>query len=133
MKPSIVRLVRTRAVERCEYCRLPQSSTPFARFNTEHIIARQHSGSDDESNLALACPRCNAHKGPNLSALDPDTGNLVRLFNPRVQPWNEHFAVQEFLIVGLTPTGRATAALLCMNAPDRVRLRRALLERGEYD
>jgi hypothetical protein len=35
-------------------------------------------------------------------------------------------------IVGRTPTGRATVRVLNMNAPRRVRLRAALLEREEW-
>ena len=54
--------VRGRASGRCEYCGLPQSAVPFFTFHIEHIRARQHQGSDDPSNLALACPDCNAKK-----------------------------------------------------------------------
>jgi 5-methylcytosine-specific restriction endonuclease McrA len=31
----------------------------------EHIISRQHGGSDDFENLVLACQRGNLNKGPN--------------------------------------------------------------------
>jgi HNH endonuclease len=132
MEAAVGRLVRRRASERCEYCRMPQSATPFSRFNIEHIIARQHDGSDDESNLALACPRCNSFKGPNLSAIDPQTKQLVALFNPRTDIWDEHFELERGLITGLTGVGRATVRLLKMNAQDRVKLRRTLIRRGEY-
>jgi 5-methylcytosine-specific restriction endonuclease McrA len=52
-----------------------------------HIRARQHGGTDDPTNLALACPDCNAHKGPNLVGVDPASGETARLFNPRVDRW----------------------------------------------
>jgi hypothetical protein len=42
----------------------------------------------------------NAHKGPNLSGLDPESGALVRLFNPRQDWWDEHFERNGVLIVG---------------------------------
>jgi hypothetical protein len=126
------RRIRQRAGDRCEYCRMPQAATPFGRFNIEHIVARQHEGGDDESNLALACPRCNSFKGPNLSAIDPESGQTVVLFNPRTQSWDQHFQLQGVLIVGLTEIGRATAKLLNMNSPDRVKLRRVLIARGEF-
>ena len=74
-------------------------------------------------NLALACYHCNAHKGPNLSGLDPESGALVRLFNPRLDKWEEHFERNGVLIVGRTAVGRATVGLLKMNAADRRRLR----------
>ncbi len=34
-------------------------------------------------NLALACLRCNRHKGPNVGSFDPLTGQLTPFFNPR--------------------------------------------------
>ena len=69
-------------------------------------------------------------KGPNLSSYDPETDELVRLYNPRTDEWDEHFRVIEFQIVGLTPIGRATAMLLQMNEPDRIQLRRELRGTG---
>ena len=116
-------LVRERARGRCEYCSLPQSAEPFFAFHIEHIVARQHRGGDDPENLALACYHCNARKGPNLTAIDPATAPLVPLFHPRRDGWAEHFALNGNLIVGATPAGRATVALLKVNAPDRRRLR----------
>ncbi len=50
--------VRQRANGRCEYCMLPEEASEVA-FHVEHIRAKQHGGSDDLSNLALACDRCN--------------------------------------------------------------------------
>lgn len=120
-------LVRERAQHRCEYCRLPQSAAPFFLFHVEHIRARQHGGRDDPANLALACPDCNAHKGPNLVSVDPESGDrIVPLFNPRADSWNEHFTHDGPLLVGRTPTGRATVALLNMNEPARVKMRAEL-------
>ena len=87
------------------------------------MIARQHGGADDLNNLALACDRCNLYKGPNLTGIDPTTGNLVILFNPRQEKWAEHFMMERGFIVGLTPTGRTTVRVLNMNALHRVKLR----------
>ena len=50
--------VRTRAGNRCEYCLLRQERTGLSH-HIEHIIAKQHGGSDAPENLALACNRCN--------------------------------------------------------------------------
>jgi hypothetical protein len=101
-------------------CRKTRShSSPI----TSHIVARQHGGGDDSGNLALACYHCNAHKGPNLSGLDPESGALVRLFHPRRDEWDEHFERNGVLIVGRTAVGRATVGLLKMNTSDRRRLR----------
>ena len=69
-------LVRRRANGRCEYCRLPQDAAPYFTFHVEHIRARQHGGGDDPSNLGLACPDCNAKKGPNVATISPQSGAL---------------------------------------------------------
>src|SRR5919106_1904000 len=115
------RFVRERANDRCEeYCRLRQRHDRFHSFHREHIISRQHRGSDDSENLAWACHQCNLHKGPNLTGVDPDTNEVVRLFHPRRDKWQEHFALEGPYIVGLTPVGRTTAWLLQMNSEARV-------------
>jgi hypothetical protein len=131
MDDGLRQLVRTRARDRCEYCRIPQAAIPFARFHVEHIRARQHGGDDGPDNLALACRRCNAFKGPNLTAIDALSGDIAPLFNPRLDAWDDHFEIEEFLIVGLTTVGRATVALLNMNDPARVQLRIELSQIGE--
>ncbi len=56
--------VRRRAGDRCEYCLLRQEHD-LSSLHVEHIAAKQHGGTDDPSNLALACIHCNLHKGPN--------------------------------------------------------------------
>ena len=117
-------IVRDRAEGRCEYCHLPELATPFIPFHVEHVIAQQHLGNDDPENLALACDRCNAFKGPNLSSVDTLSKAIVQLFHPRVDVWDEHFFMDDGIIIGRTAIGRATARLLTMNAPRRVQLRR---------
>lgn len=120
-------LVRVRAGQRCEYCGLPQEAAPYFAFHIEHIRARQHGGGDESSNLALACPDCNAKKGPNLATISADTGGLIELFNPRRHRWDDHFAVVGAEVVGLTEIGRATVQLLDMNEEQRV-IERAQLQ-----
>jgi len=120
------RFVRERAGHRCEYCGLAQAQQSFPFFHVDHIIALQHGGTDDPDNLALSCYHCNLHKGPNLTGIDPQSAALVALFHPRRDVWGVHFVLRDALIVGLTPTGRATARVLDMNAADRVELRRTL-------
>jgi hypothetical protein len=116
-------LVRARARDRCEYCLLPQDALPVPTFHVEHVRAKQHGGSDEPNNLALACDRCNYHKGTNLTGVDPQTNNIALLFNPRVDSWSEHFRITRGRVIGLTDVGRATVAVLNMNAPRRVKLR----------
>jgi len=131
MDPAVRELVRTRASNACEYCRIPQEATPVIPFHVEHIVSRQHGGTDDPATLALACDRCNAYKGPNLRSIDPDSGVMVALFNPRQDVWTDHFVLRHGHIVGLTSTGRATARLLNMNAARRVELRLEWLKEAD--
>ena len=125
LDPTLVEEVRQRALRRCEYCHLPAEVRNLA-FQIDHIVARQHGGGDESSNLAFACERCNSHKGPNLSSIDPFAGEVVRLHDPRAHRWNDVFRVEDGLIVGRTPEGRATARLLRFNLPARVHHRRLL-------
>jgi 5-methylcytosine-specific restriction endonuclease McrA len=120
---AIRKLVRERAQNRCEYCHIHQNDELHIDFHIEHIVARQHSGGDEPSNLALACHHCNRRKGPNLTAIDPHTNQIARLFNPREQKWEEHFISNGAIIVGTTPVGRATVRLLQINAVRRIKLR----------
>ena len=124
MDRALREVVRRRAGNACEYCHIPQQATPLIPFHIEHIVSKQHGGTDNPGDLALACDRCNAYKGPNLTSIDPESGAVVPLFHPRRDAWSTHFAVPSGRIVGLTPTGRATVRLLNMNAPRRVELRR---------
>jgi hypothetical protein len=116
-------LVRSRAGDRCEYCHSRQADEPFFLFQIEHVTPKQHGGDDDPGNLAWACPHCNLHKGPNLAGLDPLDERLTLLFNPRIQSWDDHFALRGPLIVGRTAVGRTTARVLNMNDRVRVELR----------
>jgi len=133
MEDSVRQLVRERAGNRCEYCRLRQHEGAAIRFHVEHVRPRQHGGSDDPENLALACPTCNWNKGPNMSAVDPETDRLTPLYNPRSDRWKEHFGIVGVEIVGLTNVGRATTRLLRMNDPEYVEVRREIDSRGELD
>ena len=125
-------LVWRRAGGRCEYCRIHQHDDPHYSFHVEHIIARQHGGSDDPRNRALACHACNLSKGPNLAGRDTKTGKKVWLFNPRRHKWAWHFCWDGPVLVGRTPIGRATVAVLGINHPKRVELRQALIEAGAF-
>jgi hypothetical protein len=123
-------LVRRRAAERCEYCWLRQENSELVH-HIEHIVAKQHGGSDDPDNLALACHRCNLHKGPNLTGIDTETGQVVPLFHPRRDSWSEHFVFSGARIVGLSATGRATVQVLAMNDVRRIELRQEVLKYGD--
>ena len=61
-----------------------------------------------------------------MGSLDPRTGTFSRLFNPRNQDWNDHFAFDGESITGLTSEGRTTVTLLRLNSDDRLAERRRL-------
>ena len=126
MEVATQRLVRSRAENRCECCRLPQLAAPFLTFHVEHIQAKQHVQDDSIDNLALACPDCNRHKGPNLATLDPAPREIVLLFHPRKDEWNDHFEFEGYFIRGVTPVGIATEKLLKFNTDERVGMRAEL-------
>jgi len=93
-------------------------------------MPRKHGGSESLENLALACGRCNRHKGANIAGIDPASRQLTRLFNPRADGWSEHFAWDGPRIVGRTPIGRATIDVLVMNHPDALAVRQELIASG---
>ena len=126
MSATLRLAVSKRANARCEYCQLPDLVPHLMRFQLEHIRARRHGGSSLLNNLAWACPRCNERKGTNLSAVDPDTNRVVRLFNPRRDAWARHFIWEGLRIRGITATGRATAWLLDLNSDERLKFRLGL-------
>lgn len=122
-------LVRERAKNRCEYCHLQQEYYELA-FHIEHVIASQHRLDDTLDNLALACDRCNLHKGINLTSIDLETDEMVTLFNPRTETWKDHFDLIGSEIIGISTSGRATVRLLNMNSERRLLLRRQFIEEG---
>ncbi len=123
--------IRERAGYYCEYCLIREQSVLLSH-TIDHIIAEQHGGKTVLENLAQACIHCNRKKGPNIASLDPTTGALVPLFNPRLHHWKEHFQLQGNLIFSLTPIGRVTVNLLALNHGERIRIRQALITAGQY-
>ena len=133
------KLVRTRAIGRCEYCRIPEEEFAAATsFVVEHIQPRSLFRNNDPlghapQNLAWSCPKCNLHKATKTQATDPETGQIFALFNPRRDQWEDHFyALLGGRIEGKTPSGRATREALKFNEPDRVLGRYHLAQRKRW-
>jgi hypothetical protein len=103
-------------------------------FAVDHVIPRSRGGATEAANLALACSGCNAHKYNKTHGLDSLSNELVSLFHPRQERWRDHFVwnADFTLIVGTTPTGRATVETLCMNRDGSVNLRRLLHLTGAH-
>ncbi|NJN91006.1 MAG: HNH endonuclease [Leptolyngbyaceae cyanobacterium SL_5_14] len=108
--------VRERAKYLCEYCHSPERSSSDV-FTIDHLIPRSLGGSDEPDNLALACRRCNERHYNFTTAINPQTGEEVPIFNPRLQHWAEHFrwTTDGLKIIGMTPIGQATCYRLDFN------------------
>lgn len=126
-------MIAERAGYCCEYCYSQLQFSPDP-FSIEHIIPRAGGGTDEMSNLALACQGCNNRKYISIEALDPITGQMVPLYHPRQDQWYQHFAWNEdyTLILGVTPSGRATIEKIQLNRSGVVNLRRVLHTVGEH-
>jgi len=125
------RQVAEDAGHRCGYCLSDELLTgvPLA---VDHIVPTAKAGETVRDNLWLACRPCNEYKGVETHAPDPKTGQLATLFNPRQQSWADHFtwSRDSSLVVGITPTGRATVAALHLNRPLLVKARRRWVAAG---
>jgi hypothetical protein len=111
----------------CEYCVLPSNfSTDF--FHFEHIIPVVLNGKTELENLARSCGICNNNKRDKIEHIDPLTQQIVRLYNPRQDIWADNFqwSDDDLYIIGLTPIGRATNALLKLNRSNAINLRKLL-------
>jgi hypothetical protein len=128
--PSALRkFICERAIYRCEYCLLPESSALLSH-EIDHIIAKKHGGLTESDNLALSCALCNKHKGSDVASIDSATGEVTALYHPRRCRWSEHFQPQDAAWVPLTPIGSVTARLLQFNRLDRIEERKLLIEAG---
>ncbi|MCS6860806.1 MAG: HNH endonuclease [Abditibacteriales bacterium] len=83
-------VLRARAGFACAYCRITENLMG-GRLTEDHIIPPGQGGTDDIDNLCWCCWWCNTYKGTQTAAPDPHTGNVVPLFNPRQERWEEHF------------------------------------------
>ena len=123
--------VEAQAMRRCGYC-LSTELIVGAPMEIDHLIPESLGGLTDENNLWLACPLCNGHKSNRIAALDPMTGELVRLFNPRHQVWSDHFRWNEEgdQIIGQTAIGRVTVLTLQLNRSTLVKARQLWVAAG---
>jgi hypothetical protein len=81
-------------------------------------------GTSTIENLALACFACNRRKWDRRTGIDPDAGDEHRLFSPRVDRWNDHFA--------WSVDGLEIVSMLDLNRERLKRIRAADLEVGRH-
>lgn len=100
----------------CAYCQTSEANSGIPNA-CDHILPIAKGGKTELDNLCLACRPCNEYKGDSTQGIDPLSGDIVSLFNPRVQYWYEHFewSLDGTRIIGRTPVGRATIIALRMN------------------
>lgn len=126
MERHLIEHVWERAGRKCEYCQFP-SVYALVPFQIDHIIAEKHGGQTVLANLALACFYCNNYKGPNIAGLDQHTQEIVRLFHPRNDRWEDHFRWIGAILHGTTDIGRTTVQVLNINREDAILVRQSLL------
>jgi hypothetical protein len=131
MAAALRNQIRQRAADRCEYCQLPQKCT-ILPHEVDHIRSDKLHGATTLQNGAWSCAQCNRAKGPNASGFDPLTDKLVRLFHPRKDRWDKHFAWDGPVLVGATRIGRATIDVLRINHADRVEHRQLLIAANQF-
>ncbi|MEG4322202.1 MULTISPECIES: HNH endonuclease signature motif containing protein [unclassified Microcoleus] len=124
---SLRRTVCDRANGCCEYCLIPEKLA-LSSHQVDHIIAEKHRGETVESNLALSCSLCNKNKGSDIASIDPETREVVRLYNPRKDRWADHFQLQteSGTIEPLTAIGRVSVYLLQVNRAECLTQRKLL-------
>lgn len=125
--------ITARANGFCEYCR-SNSEFSDSPFDIEHIFPASEGGDNTSENLALSCHGCNLYKSSKTVGFDVNSEENVKLFNPREDAWDKHFAwAKKFtVIIGLTPCGRATVETLKLNRKGLVNQRESLHFFGEH-
>lgn len=110
---------------RCEYCLASVRITGMPLV-IDHIKPQSLGGDNTRNNLAASCYRCNEFKGAKTTSVDPETGDRVILFNPRIHTWQEHFTWKNggTHISGLTAIGRVTVITLHLNNEEAIEARK---------
>ena len=123
--------VSVQARRRCGYC-LTAETIVGTPMEIDHLIPESLGGITEESNLWLACSLCNDCKSNRIGARDPESEEIVRLFDPRRQLWTDHFRWSDDgdMIIGLTPAGRATVDALRPNRASLVKARQLWVVAG---
>ena len=130
---AAVRLsVRMRAGRRCEYCHLPEDYAPFTPLHIEHVIAKQHGGTDARFQPGLGLPSLQPAQGPQPDRHRPADAEGREALPSAAAPVVLTFRVGWPAAGRGTTIGRATIAVLQMNDPDAVKDRDALILEGGF-
>jgi 5-methylcytosine-specific restriction endonuclease McrA len=123
---SLRRMVAKRANYCCEYCQMKELDA-FFTFPVDHIISVKHNGDTTADNLAHCCTLCNTYKGSDIGTMLLPNRVFIRLFNPRIDSWKDHFDMENYVIYAKTSVGEATIKVLKLNDVDRI-IERQIIE-----
>ena len=76
---------------KCQYCGL-DGSQDFnvwwqANFSVDHLLAKVHDGTEEDSNLVLACHTCNLYKGSIRCETLDEAKAVVRQKRIEAEAW----------------------------------------------
>jgi hypothetical protein len=91
------------------------SSLRRHRIHIDHIFRASMVVEPPRTTSPYRASNCNSYEGPNLSGIDPTAGQIVTLFHPRRDRWEDHFQWLGPFLRGLTPVSRATITVLNIN------------------
>lgn len=104
-------LVRTRAGFACEYCGVSETDSG-GELTIDHFKPKSKGGTDDQDNLVYCCVLCNLNKRDFW----PDSSAAMQLWNPRCDPFEKHFAVNDNgALVALSEEGELSLEILRLN------------------
>ncbi|WP_229600112.1 HNH endonuclease signature motif containing protein [Runella sp. SP2] len=92
----------------------------YISHQIDHIISIKHGGENNLDNLAYACFQCNVNKGSDIGTVLLPDRTLIRLYNPRIDYWHDHFEIENGVIYPKTTIGQATIKILDFNDVDRI-------------
>lgn len=128
---ALRRRVEQRALGLCEYCRSCAEYTGHD-FTVDHIQPESLGGLSSFDNLYWSCFWCNNFKHASTHARDPRSGQLVPLYNPRMDAWPEYFrwSRTQTRNIGRTPVSRATVNAFRLNRPVLILARTVWVKHG---
>ncbi len=117
--------------DRCSY-RQTRETLSGIPLTFDHIYPISKGGVTSLKNVCLACRSCNEFKGYSVTGQDLLTQEIVSLFNPRTQKWQDHFywSNDGTKVEGKTSVGRVTVLALQMNHKAIVTARRRWVSVG---
>ena len=83
----------------CQYCGW-SGATNFeqwirGRFAIDHVVPTKHGGSDDDSNLVLACGVCNTLKGQEPCQSVSEGKEIIARKKKEAEAWFKRFVLKE--------------------------------------